>query len=213
MRGRRLALACGSTLLATTVLLAGCSGDDEPGGSADPDVPGAGTAATTEGPCPAALPTTSEGGGFGTQEPAASAPSLTLAGSATVCRYDTDEGDEAAGDAGGTTYEWLLSGPPVEVPERDLETLGRLAGDLEPAPARGGCTDDLGPRWLLVSTDGDAVAGVVVDDFGCRQVRLTDDPAATPPGEVEDGAGALVGGVLGGPAALLQRIKLVWIQG
>jgi hypothetical protein len=46
--------------------------------------------------------------------------------------------------------------------------------------------------------------GVVVDDYGCRDVRLTDNPHTTPPG-ADDQAGT-VGGVLDGGAAILEAL-------
>lgn len=44
------------------------------------------------------------------------------------------------------------------------------------------CTADLGTRVMLVYPDGPDLTGVIVDNFGCHDVRLTDDPAHTPPG-------------------------------
>jgi hypothetical protein len=83
----------------------------------------------------------------------------------------------------------------------DLPELQDALGDLAPADRSGGCTSDLGPRWMVVySHDGD-LTGVVVDDYGCRDVRLTDDPHTTPPGaDDQDGT---VGGVLDGGAEIL----------
>lgn len=46
--------------------------------------------------------------------------------------------------------------------------------------------------------------GVVVDDFDCRSVRLTDNPHTTPPGaDDQDGT---VAGVLGGGTAILDPL-------
>jgi hypothetical protein len=46
--------------------------------------------------------------------------------------------------------------------------------------------------------------GVIVDDYGCRDVRLTDNPHTTPPGaDDQDGT---VGGVLDGGAAILEAL-------
>ncbi|CAN5346577.1 hypothetical protein BH09ACT12_BH09ACT12_33750 [soil metagenome] len=75
-----------------------------------------------------------------------------------------------------------------------------LAGHALYDPSAG-CDGDLGPRWLVVySHDGD-LTGVLVDDFGCDVVRLTDDPRSTPPGEVDEN-GMVVGVLAGGPAIL-----------
>jgi hypothetical protein len=57
--------------------------------------------------------------------------------------------------------------------------------------------------------DGD-LTGVVIDDYGCRNVRLTDNPHTTPPGaDDQDGT---VGGVLNGGAAVLDALGL-WSLG
>jgi hypothetical protein len=74
------------------------------------------------------------------------------------------------------------------------------------ADRSGGCNDDLGPRWMVAySRDGD-LTGVVVDDYGCRDIRLTDNPHTTPPGaDDQDGT---VGGVLDGEAAILEALGL-----
>ena len=56
---------------------------------------------------------------------------------------------------------------------------------------------------VAYSHDGD-LTGVVVDDYGCRDVRLTDNPHTTPPGAFDqDGT---VGGVLDGGAAVLDAL-------
>ena len=53
-------------------------------------------------------------------------------------------------------------------------------------------------------TSGGDLTGVVVDDYGCRDVRLSDDPHTTAPGaDDQDGA---VGGVLAGGTAILDAV-------
>jgi hypothetical protein len=53
---------------------------------------------------------------------------------------------------------------------------------MEKPARRTYCTDELGPRWLIVTESGGDLTGVAVDGFGCNQVRLTDDPRQTEPG-------------------------------
>jgi hypothetical protein len=67
------------------------------------------------------------------------------------------------------------------------------------------CTADLGSRLMLVYSHGNDLTGVVVDDFGCGDVRLTDEPFRTVPGEATQ-AGT-VRGVLTDRGDLLNDIK------
>jgi hypothetical protein len=58
---------------------------------------------------------------------------------------------------------------------------------------------------VVYNHDGDLTA-VVVDDYGCRDARLTDNPHVTAPGaDHQDGT---VGGVLDGGAAILDALEL-----
>lgn len=58
---------------------------------------------------------------------------------------------------------------------------------------------------MLVYATGRDLTGVVVDDFGCGDVSLTDDPFTTPPGAAtQDGT---VAGVLTGTDELLPALK------
>ena len=65
------------------------------------------------------------------------------------------------------------------------------------------CTEELGPRWMLVLSRSGDLTGVVVDGYGCRDVRLTDEPFTTVAGE------GAVEGVLTGPADLLPLLEEV----
>jgi hypothetical protein len=57
---------------------------------------------------------------------------------------------------------------------------------------------------MVVYNHGGDLTGVVVDDYGCRDVRLTDNPHTTPPGaDDQDGT---VGGVLNGGGAILDAL-------
>ena len=154
-------------------------------------------------PCPTKLPTGEDpsGHGFGTEEAAEELPSLLEPQEAWVCQYDSF--DVGTTDA-GAVYGWRLQGQPQPVAADNLTDLQDALDDLTPADHSGGCSADLGPRWLVAySHDGD-LTGVVVDDYGCRDVRLTDDPHATPPGA--DNQDGTVGGVLGGGPAILDAL-------
>ena len=155
-------------------------------------------------PCPRTLPTEDDpsGHGFGTEEPATEKPALLQPDEAWVCRYNPDEVRRAS--SGGAVFEWRRAGQPQAVTDADLRDAERALGDLELADGSRLCTLELGPRWMLVySHDGD-LTGVVVDDFGCRDVRLTDDPHTTPPGA--DRQRGTVGGVLDGGAEILAAL-------
>ena len=155
--------------------------------------------------CPAELPMGDDpsGHGFGVERPAEQLPDLLDPQEAWVCRYETyDRGPTANG---GMVYGWRQTGEPAPVASDDLPDLRSALDALRlPAPDQA-CTADLGPRWMVVySHDGD-LTGVLVDDYGCRSVRLTDDPHTTPPGALDQDAGT-VGGVLDGGAAVLDAV-------
>ena len=95
-------------------------------------------------------------------------------------------------------------GEPQPVAAQKLARLQRALAALAPADSERACTSDLGPRWMVVSSHDGDLTGAVVDDYGCRDVRLTDDPHETPPGE--DDQGGVVGGVLQGGSALLDAL-------
>ncbi len=149
-------------------------------------------------PCAQELPIGDDpsGDGLGTREVADERPSLLEPQEAWVCQYNSfDVGTTASGDR---------AGQPEPVPAADLPDLQAALDDLAPADDGGDCTTDLGPRWMVVySHDGD-LTGVVVDDYGCLEVRLTDNPHLTTPGaDDQDGT---VGGVLDGGAAILDAL-------
>lgn len=157
--------------------------------------------------CPAKLPRGDgpEGHGYGAQEDARDKPSLPTPERAWACRYDAvDSGQTANGD---TRWAWVLHGSAQEVVEPELGAFADALGQV--IPFEGGdrvCTADLGPRWLVVYPHGARLVGVAVDDYGCREVRLTDDPSSTPPGDAErDGT---VPGVLDGGTEVLTALGL-----
>lgn len=152
-------------------------------------------------PCPDELPVSDDpsGHGFGVQELADEHPTLLSPNEAWECRYDPF--DAATTTSGGAMYEWRRSNQPTPVDSAALPRLRDALGGLGPADRSEGCNADLGPRWMVVyNHDGD-LTGLVVDDYGCRDVRLTDNPHVTPPG-ADDQEGA-VGGILDGGEAIL----------
>lgn len=209
MGTRRSALA---VLLVAIVLLSACT---VAGSSAEDDVPPTGPAPTDSAPT-ATAPTCPEQvaggdastGGFGTVDSAEAAPELGSYEPAWACDYAAVERpDEATSADGPTIMDWELVRGPVRVPAREARELVALISRLRPAPATRACTMELGSRHVLVMVDGDRSVGVVIDGFGCRDVRLTDDLAHTPPGD--GGDGEVVAGVLSGPSGLGQLVARI----
>ena len=158
--GTRARLAA---LLAGLALVAGCGGDEPTTATEAPPHPGPA--------CSDQLP--DEGAG----DPADASPDLRLPDRVTVCRY------ELSGDA------WRLDGEPVEASGEPLAAVADGLSGLEPADPRRMCTQELGPRWLVVWDE----MGAVVEGYGCRDVRLTDGS-----------------GVLSGPAGLLEAVQAAY---
>ncbi|WP_435741627.1 hypothetical protein [Nocardioides sp. SYSU DS0663] len=156
-------------------------------------------------PCPEELPQASEEThGSGTDAPATERPSLPTADEAWVCSYGS-ETTHRRGD-GDAVVRWQRRAEPVVLPTRRLDRVQTALAGLEPPPAGEGraCTADFGPRWLLVLSDDGDLTGVVVDDYGCHDVRLTPDPHTVVPGQAEgDG---VVAGVLDGGVAVLDAL-------
>ncbi|MBM9460182.1 hypothetical protein JK386_09725 [Nocardioides sp. zg-536] len=183
------------------VFLAGCGNAPT---TASPVVPSSELADAGKRPCPEELPTGDDpsGHGFGADEPADERPDLLAPEEAWVCQYwPFDAGTTADG---GAVFGWTRKGDPEPVPAGDLPALKTALDDLAPADRNRACTADLGARWMIVYSHGGDQTGVVVDDYGCRDVRLTDDPHATAPGS-EDQRGT-VGGVLDGGRAVLDAV-------
>lgn len=181
--------AVAARVAALALALAAC-GSETPTVADDPQ-PEPAPSATAAPPavgdlCPEVLPQPAEG--LGTTEPAASAPSLAAAASAYVCRFDLR--DERG---------FARAGEPRELGAERLGRLEEALAGLEPAAADRACTMDLGPRFMvvLVHADGDTTA-VVVDAYGCREVRVSPDPLTSVPGEE--------GGTLTSPADLLELL-------
>ena len=188
--------------LLAVLSLAGCGDDDVP----PPQTDLVGELAAHNGrACPHQLPVGEDpdGYGFGTEEPADERPSLLTPDAAWVCRYLARPGLGPNGD--GSTFRWQRDGKPKPVAPTRLAALTEHLDELKPADAGRICTDDLGPRWMLVSTHDGDLTGVVVDDYGCRSIRLTDEPFETAPGD--PGQPDTVPGVLSAPAQLLADLK------
>lgn len=187
----RRSLVAPVLLVLSAAALSGC-GDEE----SEPQAVADETTSTPDGPvCPPELADPGDDHGFGTDDPAESAPELPPADAAYVCRYAPV--DSGSADGGGKRIGWELEAEEQAVADDDLAQVDELLGQLQPAAENRACTADLGPRWMLVHVAGSDVTGVVVDDFGCRDVRLTDDPATVAPGE---------GGVLAGPDDLVASV-------
>ena len=183
-----------AAVTAATMILAGCASGDAPGAPATP----------TAVACPEGLvdPTPVEHG-LGVGEPASTAPSLGSATQAWLCTYAAI-GTESTEPSGGSVYIWNLAKGPAEVPAERLGDVDALVSSLVPADDMRECTADLGPRVMLVVVAGGTTTGVVVDDYGCRDVRLTDDPWEVAPGEsTSDGVPA---GVLQGPDGMIAEL-------
>lgn len=133
-------------------------------------------------PCPAELPYEDETW----SEPAPSAPELPAFARAWRCRYgaDTSRPDDLPGLA------WRRDGDAVQLSAPARARLARALDRLEPHPRGQVCRLDLGPRWVVVLDHADGRTAVVLDDFGCGWVRLSEDLATVPPGET---SGALTG--------------------
>ncbi|WP_131105794.1 hypothetical protein [Ornithinimicrobium sufpigmenti] len=156
-------------------------------------------------PCPDELPIGDDPSrhGFGVEHAAEQLPHLLDPQEARVCGYETYDRDTTSN--GGLVYGWRLMGKPQPVAPDDLPALRSALDGLSLLSPDQACTADLGPRWLVVySHDGD-LTGVLVDDYGCRNVRLTDDPHSTPPGTSQQGG--MVGGLLDGGTAVLDAVE------
>jgi hypothetical protein len=158
--------------------------------------------------CPGRLPLGADtsGHGFGVDEPADETPTLPRPRAAWVCKYEPR--DVARTSNGGTVVEWVRAGRPAEVKADRLPELADAFDEFSLLPEEQGCTAELGPRWMLVSVHEGDLTGVLIEDYGCGSVRLTDDPFDTPPAEGEQGGS--VRGVLQAPDGLLDTVKAAY---
>lgn len=209
-RSRTYAATC--LLLLAVSGLSACSGDD-PTEPAPQESGAAGEPGASDGEvCPAVLPQGDDlgPGGIGTVEPATAAPELPVPEAGFVCLYDAVAASpEESGEE--EIYQWARSGAPVEAKKKNLEALSVELAELAPPAPDKTCKTKADERWLFAYTSGEDSIGVVVDDFGCSQVRLSDQPSVTPPGEGQESG--TVPGVLLGEYGLLNQIKTVWVEG
>lgn len=153
------------TLALTTLLVAlTACGEDEPDRALDQGSgPAVDELSEHDGkPCPSRLAEPESSG------PADEAPTIATPDRGWLCTYSVER--------------WTLQGEPFQLGDDDLADLTAALGTLEPAPADQACTMELGPRVMAVTgADGD-LTGTVVDLFGCRDVRVTEEPFETAPG-------------------------------
>lgn len=187
-------------------LLAGAAacGDSDPGLGTDPRTgPDGGTASDLallddRAPCPEQLPEPADdrGYGFGTDAAAEDSPVLPEVDRAWVCRYDAV--DQPERNDNGAYFLWERATRARAIDAGRVPALVDALSSLTPPEGDQACTADLGPRYLLVlATPEDRLVAASVDDYGCREVRLTGDPWGGAPGESPATGvpeGVLVGG-------------------
>ncbi len=194
--------AFGLASLASFVLLASaCSGG---AGSPVPTGEATGELSAHGGQvCPDRLPEPPEGADD-SWVLAKAVPTVSAFESAWLCQYAAEASPDVT-PSGGVALSWVRQGEPVEFPESGLGSVETMLSSLGMYPDDVVCTDDLGPRWMVVLLTGDDLTGVVVDDFGCRKTRLTDDPFVIAPGHSRDSS--LVQGVLAPPQGIVADLK------
>jgi len=140
-------------------------------------------------PCPSVLPTPTddeEGHGFGASTAADKVPRFAEPDTAWVCRYGTHEIGHT--ESGGTAFEWRINNTARRLDDSLLPQVTNAFDSIElRSPEPYPCTADLGPQWMLVTSSGGDLTGVAVEGYGCREVRLTDNPFVTAPGDPQDG--------------------------
>lgn len=188
----------------SALVLAGCGGLWSPSRVDAPPVRRDELADAGGDPCPRELPIDEDpsGQGFGVEADAESLPHLLVPRAAWVCRYDSNVVGRTSG--GGAELDWRRTSDPEELSADRLRRLATALDELAPTDDDRPCTADLGPRWMVVLEHEGDLTGVVVDDYGCRDVRLSDDPHVTAPGA--RGQVGTVAGVLGGGAAILDAV-------
>lgn len=157
--------------------------------------------------CPRKLPAGEDpaGYGFGIQEPADKKPSLLTPDAGWVCRFEPVRAGSGP-EGGGTKFVWQRKEDPVALTPAQLAAATEYLAELQPQ-RQDACPANLGPRILLVFSHVRDLTGVVIDDFGCNSVRLTDQPFTRAPGD--PGQQGTVSGTLTGPEQLLTLLKAV----
>jgi hypothetical protein len=195
------AITAAPLVAAALLALSACS--DSASRATDPDVHSSEAETHASGSCPARLPEGDDPGGhgFGVEAAAEDLPSLLEPEQAWLCQYGAQD---AAPTPAGAVFTWDLVGGSEPVPAARMAKLGDALDDLSVPEGERLCTADLGPRWMVVFDHGGDLTGVVVDDYGCRDVRLTDEPFETPPGQADENG--MVTGVLDGGSAVLAAL-------
>lgn len=188
--------------------LVSASGDDAPASEETtapaPRVRPTQSINTSAAPCPKELPRDEMGEGFETFDPAREAPSLLTPEDAWVCGYSSLDPDRDVEDTGEAA--WKHVGEVQHVRAADLPKLRDAFTELRPTERDRVCTLDLGPRWLIVYRHGRVRAGVVIDDYGCRDARLIDEARLVDPrGEADP---RTVEGTLDGGRAILAALAV-----
>ena len=154
--------------------------------------------------CPTVLPRASRATyGFGDDRPAATAPTLPKPDEAWICRYDSR--NVAPEGSNGAWLEWTRQDAPRRLDDDEMKVFSSAVQHLQPIAGDIACTSDLGPRYLVSYANRNDLTGVVIDRYGCGEIRLTDDPFNTVPGDPSQPG--TVTGVLGGPAGLLDELN------
>jgi len=154
--------------------------------------------------CPPVLPRAPrETYGFGDDRPATAVPTLWKPQEAWICRYGARDG--ASEGSNGAWYEWVMQGAPRRLDAEELEAFSTAIEQLEPPTGERLCTAELGPRYLVSYAYENDLTGVVIDDYGCHEVRLTDDPFTTVPGDPSQPG--TVAGVLSGPTTFVRELN------
>lgn len=196
-----------AVVVALIVMLSACSESAGDGPAVDPPAKAIDELTLHDGQfCPKRLPVApQETYGFGTDDRATALPAFPPFDQAWVCAYQTR--DIAPRGANGAWYEWARTGSPRQLAPEQVDSLAASFDELELIP--GGdyaCSADLGPRYLVSTVWERDLTGLVIDDYGCRSVRLTDDPFVTIPGEATQPG--TVKGVLQPPDTLLAELGL-----
>ncbi len=198
--------------IVSTLLVGGCAKDDV---VTTLPAPAPSTATATAAPTPASedrekcperlLGPGGTTGDLGGPNAAPRSPSIATPDEAWVCSYGAKD-DDPDGD-GATTYSWIRFGDIHPVASSDLPDIVASLGQLVPVPDDRACRLDLGTRWLLVLERDGELTGVTVDDFGCGDVLMTDDPFTSVPGDARQKG--TVGGALNAPPSLLTQLESV----
>lgn len=99
---------------------------------------------------------------------------------------------------------WQRAGEPRPLTQAQLTAMVPLLAELEPQED-GACPANLGARLMMVFSHARDLTGVVVDDYGCRTVRLTNEPFLRAPGD--PGQEGTVPGRLSMPSQFIAELQ------